>query len=480
MRPLAAPALLALSVVFALGAFAVADDKDPEKKEGDKNEPEAKEPEKKSEKDVSPNLKVPASASSDRRQKLEEAIQAYKDAEKKMRKEGFKAAKAELETAGKRLRARVAEDAHDPLPLYYLGILYQLQTDDRHAIENLLKVVKLNPKFHEAWLELGDAYTHLADYDKAESAYAHAIEVKPDFLDALKNRALERMDAGRLKDAREDLKRALEVSPNNIELMVHDRLIAHAIEGPKWTIKFEKETENYIVRTNVDQPFADWIASEAEKIRKCYVELFEKTKIDLPKRKYTITVFSNRDEYKKYGGPATAGGHYDPRVRQLFFFKYQKPEDGQMVLFHEGFHQYLHPFLPSAPQWFNEGFGDYFGAMKFVKVPKEERKVVANWWRLPVVKDLINNDKARPMKELMCMSRAELYDRATQGANYAQSWSIIYFLCEYENRKYFPLLGKYFNALRAGKDQEESFKAAFSDQDMKKIDKEWREFILSL
>jgi hypothetical protein len=475
VRRLSTPWPLGGILLLLVATLALADDPKPEPPpipEAPKTEPKAD--------TGSPNLKIPATTTGDRRKKLEEAIAAYKAAEAKMNKEGYKAAKAELELAGKKLRARVSEDASDPLPLYYLGILYQLQTDDKHAIENLLKVVKLAPRFHEAWLELGDAHWHLTEYEKAEQAYAHAIEVKPDYFLALKNRALERMDAGRLKEAREDIKRALEIKAGDLELLIYDRLIAHAIEGPKWTVKFEKETENYIVRTNVDQPFADWIAGEAEKIRKAYVELFEKTKIDLPKRKYTITVFANKEEYHKAGGPKTAGGHYDPRVRQLFFFKYPKPEDGQMVLFHEGFHQYLHPFLPNAPQWFNEGFGDYFGATKFVKVPREERKVVPNWWRLPMVKELIQGDKARPMKELMCMSRAELYDPSSARQNYAQSWSIIYFLCEYENRRYFPLLGKYFNALRAGKDQEEAFKAAFGDQDMKKLDKEWRDFINSL
>ncbi len=477
MRRFARTTLLAFSFVVGVAALAGADDPKPDEAPPP---PEAPKREPKSDPETSPNLRIPATTTGDRRQKLEDAIAAYKAAEAKLRKDGFKAAKAELDNAGKRLRARVSEDAQDPLPLYYLGILYQLQTDDRHAIENLLKVVKLAPRFHEAWVELGDAHTHLGEYDKAENAYAKAIEVKPDYLDAIRNRALARMDAGKYKEARDDVKRGLGLAALDIQLLVMDRQLVHAIEGPKWTIKFEKETENYIVKTDVDQPFADWIATEAEKIRKVYVELFEKTKIDLPKRKYTITVFANREEYQKAGGPKMAGGHYDPRIRQLFLFKYKKPEDGQMVLFHEGFHQFLHPYLSRAPQWFNEGFGDYFGATKFVKVPKEDRKVVPNWWRLPKVKEIIQNDSARSMKELMLMSQAELYDPATALANYAQSWSIIYFLCEYENRKYFPLLGKYFNALRAGKDQDEAYKSAFGDQDMKKLDKEWRAFILAL
>lgn len=433
-----------------------------------------------SEEAESANLEIPSSVTGDKRQKLEDAIAAYKTAEARLRKDGFKAAKADLDAAGKLLRARCAEDAQEPLPLYYLGILYQLQTDDKHAIENLGKVVKLAPRFHEAWLELGDAHSHLAEYDKAEAAYAHAIEIKPGYKDALRNRALERMDAGRFAEAREDVKRGLEVAPGDPVLAAIDQKLVHAIEGPKWTVSFTKETEHYIVKTDVDQPFADWIASELELIRRLYVKVFEKTKIEATKRKSTVVVFASADEYHKAGGPAMAGGHYDPQIRQLFLFKYARPEDGQMVLFHEGFHQFLHPYLQRAPQWFNEGLADYFGGAKEVKVPEPGMKIVPNWWRLPKVKEILKDDSARPFKDLMLMSQAELYDPQSVQTNYAQSWSMIYFLCEYRGRRYFPLLGKYFNALRAGKDQEDAFKAAFGDQDMKKIDAEWRQFISSL
>jgi len=430
--------------------------------------------------DDSPNLKIPASLTGEHKTKLEEAIAAYKAAEEKLKKEGYRSAKADLDQAVKRLQARCAEDPSEPLPLYYLGICYQLQTDDKRAVENLSKVVKLAPKFHEAWSELGDAHSHIGEYDKAEAAYAHALELKPDHVDALRGRAWERMDAGRFKEAREDCKRALEIDAKDIMLLALDMKCKYAIDGPKWTVSFKKETEHYLVETDVDQPFADWIANQLELIRKVYVKVFEKTKIEATKRKSVAIVFANAKEYHDAGGPPGAGGHYDPQTRQLFLFKYPKNEDGQMVLFHEGFHQFLHPYLSRAPQWFNEGLGDYFGGAKYVRQPEEGMKIVPNWWRLPKAKEIVGDKSARPLKELMLMSRAEMYDAASVAANYAQAWSVIYFLCEFENRKYFPVLGKYFNALRAGKDQDEAFKSAFGDQDMKKIEDEWRQFITGL
>ncbi len=451
-----------LPVVFAaaLAAFALAQDKPPE--------------------DDSPNLKIRESAPADYKKKLADSIASYRAAEERVQKEGYRAAKADIEAAAKLLRARCSDDAKDALPLYYLGICYQLQTDDHRAIENLGKAVALSPKFHEAWTELGDAHWHLAEYDKAEAAYAHALEVKPDHLGAVTNRALERMDAGRFKEAKEDVKRGLALSKDSLLLAAIDLKLGFAIDGPKWSVSFTKETEHYFVETDVDQTFADWIAGQLELVRKLYDKVFEKAKTDQPKRKYKVVVFANANEYHKAGGPKMAGGHYDPQIRQLFLFKYPKPDDGQMVLFHEGFHQFLHPYLQRAPQWFNEGLADYFGGAKYVKVPEEGMKIVANWWRLPKVKELLSSNTARPMKEIMLMSQAELYDPAAVQGNYAESWSFIYFLCEYQGRRYFPLLAKYFNALRAGKDQDGAFKAAFGDQDMNQIDAEWRQFILSL
>jgi hypothetical protein len=424
----------------------------------------------------SPNLKLPPNASAT----LTKAIEAFKAAYKRVYKEGYEKAKADLQEAVKLLRRAREEDMTSPLPLYYLGILNQLEGDDKHAVENLNVVVRLNPKFWEAWTELGDAHAHLGDHKEAETAYAKALEIKPDHLEAWRGRSLERLEDGRFAEAVDDAKKGLAIAPKDAwcrAVLVRAKLAA---DGPSWKNTFTKETDHYIVKTDVDQPFAEWLASQAELIRKLYVKIFEKCHLELPKRKYTIFVFANKAEYHEAGGPAGAGGHYDPIVRQLFLFKYPQDSDTQLVLFHEGFHQFLHPYLPRAPQWFNEGLGDYFGAAKYVKTPVEGMLIRPNTWRLGEIKAGIAAGQVKPLKVLLNLSQAELYDKKSVSMNYAQSWSFIYFLCEYQNRRYFPLLGKYFSALRGGKSQDEAYKTAFGDQDMDRIDHEWRAFVLSL
>src|SRR5262249_36394448 len=240
-------------------------------------------------------------------------------------------------------------------------------------------------------------------------------------------------------------------------------------------------TANYIVRTPVSQEFADQVAKHAELIRKLYETIFKEPIPAGGPKKFSLVVYANQKEYLASGAPANTGGYYDPLFRQPFSSRYDKWEDTTLVLYHEGFHQFLHPYLPRAPQWFNEGLGDYFGPSVYVKEGKVEgMKTRPNPWRLQLIKHVLSQGSERPMSELMVMSQAELYDEETVGINYAQSWSFIYFLCEYDNRKYFPILGRYFRELRKGKDLEEAYKATFGKEDMPRLESEWKRFILSL
>ena len=433
----------------------------------------------------SPNLRPSSKVTGDRLKRYDEAIAAFKAAEAKLGKEGYTAARKDLENAVRLWKNLRSEDLGEPLPLYYLGMLDQLVRNDRQAKANLKLCVQMAPKFHEAWTELGDTHSHLNEFPDSDAAYSKALEIKPDYLGALRNRALERLTAGRYQESREDVKKGLAIAKNDPELHAIELKLQLAIEGPKWSLKFEKETENYVIKTNVDQVLADMFAQKAELIRKLYVAWFDQTfksHPKLPKRKYPIIIFADTKEYHSFfPGMDMAGGHYDPAIRQLFFFKYQNPDDGWAVLFHEAFHQFLHPYLESAaPDWFNEGLGDYFGGAKHVKVPEEHMQIAPFNWRLGLAKQLINSGQARPLEQLLRLMHNQFYDPATMGQNYAEGWSFVYFLCQYENQKYFPLVSRYFAACHEGKDLDEAFKAAFGKEDMKKIDQEWRDYIKSL
>lgn len=52
------------------------------------------------------------------------------------------------------------------------------------AVQAYQQAVRLDPKFLDAWNNLGHAYRKIKDYDKALEAYKRALELKPDYANA--------------------------------------------------------------------------------------------------------------------------------------------------------------------------------------------------------------------------------------------------------------------------------------------------------
>tara|TARA_Y100000589_G_scaffold70929_1_gene63282 strand:- start:2262 stop:3422 length:1161 start_codon:yes stop_codon:yes gene_type:complete len=65
---------------------------------------------------------------------------------------------------------------------------YYLSKNDYISSERLLKLaVEEDPNNHQLFFALGSSYDELNDFEKAENAYLEAIDIKPDFYDALYN-----------------------------------------------------------------------------------------------------------------------------------------------------------------------------------------------------------------------------------------------------------------------------------------------------
>ena len=432
-----------------------------------------------------PNLQPPPWMSPAQKSQLEAATKVWEDAYAAYSKEGATAARAKVDAAVVALTEAKKLDARCAIPDHYLGIAYQLTGEFDKAIERLREAVRKNSQFHEAMVELGDAY-RWADKDAdAARTYDQAIATKPDYAHAYKMRALLRVAKEQLTEARADLARARELKPSDTELDSIDARLALVLEGPPWENKFTCETKNYVVWTNANQGLADEIANHAELIRKLYTQIFPRP--PKAKRKFPIVVFSTRQEYHQNGGPAGAGGHFDPAFKQLFLFRYEQMSDTLLVLYHEGFHQFLDSILPGvhAPQWFNEGMADFFGPSQYFKQTKQQggeegMRLRPNPWRLDTVQQMIRADRTTDFEKLMTMTQQEMYEPEAAGLHYAQAWSMIYFLAQADNGAYFDYLKEYFQALRRGKNIRETYEATFGRADMGAMQTRWREFTLGL
>jgi tetratricopeptide (TPR) repeat protein len=78
-------------------------------------------------------------------------------------------------------------DSEPNKPIYHFNYANTLQHLQEYnlAIEHFEIAIKLNPKYAEAWNNLGMIYYHLHDHDKEIQCYDKAIEIKPNLYQAL-------------------------------------------------------------------------------------------------------------------------------------------------------------------------------------------------------------------------------------------------------------------------------------------------------
>jgi hypothetical protein len=343
----------------------------------------------------------------------------------------------------------------------------------------------MNPKFHEALAWLAQVEEYASKEESALRRLARALELKPGYPPALYRRALYLAFQGKFKEAHADSAKLSEDHPQNKSA----RGVALVVDGPDWEQKFEKETEHYIVRTDVSQEFANDMARQAELIHKLYAsrELFKDPIPSTWSKKFPIIIFKDSAEYHETTGmPQGVLGHYAPWLRQLFLFKRDDADATLRVLYHEGFHQFIHPHLADAPIWFDEGMAEYFGACQRVKTPNggDAMKVRTQDGRLrnaqTVLREMLDKKQVLAWRGFMNMPRGAFMEPKEAPYNYAISWAIVYFCCQYENGQYVDILINYYKALRSGATPEAATEAALHGYDTLTLERRWTDWILQL
>ncbi|MBI2921151.1 MAG: tetratricopeptide repeat protein [Planctomycetes bacterium] len=385
---------------------------------------------------------------------------------------------SELAVAEYRKAIKIAREF--ALAHYHLGIAYQFTKDYQEAAEALLQAVKLNPRFFEAFVELGDAYAWMRDEEKAVENYRKAIEINPDYALAWRNMAMVELKRRHLKEAREACDKALKIDANDPMAKAISPLIDQEISGPKFTApEIRKKSKHFEVITDGNQKVADTMSEHLENIYAVYEKVFPK--IEKDDLVFPVIVYKDAAEYQGSGAPPGTGGYFQPLTKKLVFFWMgdQKVQDTLMVLYHETFHSFLDYYLEDATQWFNEGHGDYFGAWIW---DDRQKKMFCrtNWWRLPGIQGAIRGKRFTPVKQLLQMTQAEMYNPQSVGVNYAEAWSIVYFMWNYSGGKYATVLRNYFFAMQKGSGIKRAYDQTFGRLDMQVFQDEWERYTLSL
>jgi hypothetical protein len=216
--------------------------------------------------------------------------------------------------------------------------------------------------------------------------------------------------------------------------------------GPGWAYF---QTKNYLLVYDqaVKPDRVKTIAVQIEAIRKdVYEVLFP------PDRPVTaisvVRICKDKVQYMSYGGPPSSAGYWMWEAQELVFYEdVGAKKDSLRVLNHEAFHQFIFYSVGSiAPHdWFNEGHGDFFAGFNFNSNGKFVPARFA--WRQGEIKGAIGTKKYIPLQIFLQYTHEQYYG-PLMGQNYAQGWSVIWFLRTQQNPEWKGLLETYFTTLK--------------------------------
>ncbi len=116
------------------------------------------------------------------------------------------------------------------------------------AIKNYKKAVFVEPKFAEAWVNLGNAYGLKSEYNNALSAFDKAIAIDPAYGKALYGKAITLRNLGNLEEAMEIANTILRLYDANEVRAFKKDLIDAGIEDTQYILenkKYIEELDNY-------------------------------------------------------------------------------------------------------------------------------------------------------------------------------------------------------------------------------------------
>ena len=118
------------------------------------------------------------------------------------------------------------------------------------AIEYYRKALQINPNFSDALNNLGNALAARGQSDEAIENYRKAIQINPNFSEALNNLGVALAAKGRFDEAIDNYRKAIQINPNDCDAL--DNLgVALAAKG-----RFDEAIENFrkAIRINPNRP----------------------------------------------------------------------------------------------------------------------------------------------------------------------------------------------------------------------------------
>ena len=258
---------------------------------------------------------------------------------------------------------------------------------------------------------------------------------------------------------------------------------------------------NYIIEYATRQDFAKRCGEEMEQIQALYRHVIPTQKPIPPCR---IKIFDREEDFKDYSGALGAAAYWSPMQAEIVGYRFEgdklkldsneemtiaedrNPEEVTFkILYHEGFHQYMHYYMGSArsiyvPSWLNEGMGDYFFGGEWNKT-RNKFTIGINDWRIRKIHAAVKKNEHVPLDKIFRYEQRDYYRDA--GLCYAEGWSINYFFQMSDvarKRGYGAIPKAMMEELKASGNWEKATDKIFGALDLKKMEEEWKEYVLSL
>jgi hypothetical protein len=257
----------------------------------------------------------------------------------------------------------------------------------------------------------------------------------------------------------------------------------------------------YVIEYATRPDFAKRAGEEMEQIMALYKQVLPTQKAIPPCR---VKLFDREDDFQYYSGAWGAAAYWSPGQEEIVAYRFEgdklkvdskeeftiaedkNPEDVTFkILYHEGFHQYMHFYMGRArdiyvPSWLNEGLGDYFFGGDWSK-DKRKFSIGLNDWRLKKIYDAVKKGDHVGIDKIIRYEQMQYYNNAS--LCYAEGWALNYFFQQSEaarKKGYHLLPQKMLQELKTGGNWEKATDRTFAGIDLKKMEEEWKEFVLAL
>jgi tetratricopeptide (TPR) repeat protein len=343
------------------------------------------------------------------------------------------------------LRATLESGSQPPdTALYLLGLGKLAVGAYKEAEEAFAKLAEAEPEFVPARLFLGAARFHLRRIEAAKRDLAWTLERRPKATRAIVLSALLSLFEQDFAAADAAFAKAAELGVWNEDVDQARDWIHRAKAGPNLAQRFQTETDRFVVVGDTSQKVCYDAAALLESMQTKYAAAVGPAP---PSRgKARVYVFSGRQGYLDYAADLGVTAHstagvYLPALRELMIWIPIDMTDFADTVRHEGFHQYLHRLVETAPVWFNEGYAEVMGGggPEGVRDAKRDARFV---------KDFM------PVSELVAMRQPAFI--AVAGVAYTESRYLVDFLRRTKNAKLKTVLADYFAAVVSGLSQEEA------------------------